>query len=378
MRSLDSPSLLEQALYDPPAFAAQGLPPRLIDEIQRGGDQLVLAIKYLVDRDTSRGQFILSGSTRFMTVPTLSESLAGRAAFVDLWPFAVAERVDAPADFYERLFNHDRAGIEISPGPSPWTRRDYLRLLCAGGYPEVVALPDRKARRAWFEAYLRTVIERDIEDFTDIQNAESIPRLLSLVAARAGSTAVLADLARGAELAQATTRNYLTYLNTVFLVSRVAAWGTNLTAKAAKTPKMYLTDAGLCAHLLDVDEDALTRIGHPALGGLVETFVFDELTRLLAASDVGITIRYFRDRDGREVDFVLERRSGEVVGIEAKASSTVTASDFRHLRWLQDRLGDRFIAGYVLHLGEHTGSFGRGLKALPLSALWHHQSLPPP
>jgi hypothetical protein len=324
-----------------------------------------------VDRDDSRGQFILSGSTRFLSVPTLSESLAGRAAFVDLWPFAMAERVSAPADFCDRLF--DGPSALGGAASSPWTREMYIDTICSGGYPEVVSRTGRATRVAWYEGYLRTVVQRDIASFAEVQHGEVVPRLLALIAARAGSTAVIADLARGAELAHLTTRNYLAYLDTVFLIGRASAWGTNLSAKAARTPKTYITDSGLGAYLLDVDERALRRLGHPALGGLVETFVYNELTRLLAASDGGTAIRYLRDRDGREVDFVLEKRSGQVVGIEVKASSTVTASDFRHLRWLRERIGDRLAGGYVLHLGPETGSFGDGMAVLPLSAMWHHQ-----
>src|SRR5690606_156017 len=253
-----------------------------------------------------------------------------------------------------------------------------LNLICEGGYPEVVTLAGGASRQAWYEGYLRTVVQRDIDSFATIQHAEVVPRLLALLAARAGSTAVLSDLARGVELAHQTTRSYLSYLDTVFLTGRLPAWGTNLSTKAVKAPKVYITDSGLAAHLLDVDAQALSRLGHPALGGLFETFVYCELLRLLAASEAPISLRHFRDRNGREVDFILERRNGLVVGIEAKASSTVTEADFRHLSWLRDRLGDRFAGGYVLYLGHEGGSFGDRLAALPLSEMWRHRRLPAP
>ncbi|HEY6738959.1 MAG TPA: DUF4143 domain-containing protein, partial [Actinopolymorphaceae bacterium] len=136
--------------------------------------------------------------------------------------------------------------------------------------------------------------------------------------------------------------------------------------------KVFPTDSGLAAHLLQVDVDALAAPGHPTTGVLLETFVYAELTRLLAAGDLGATLHYYRDRDGREVDFVLERRNGQVVGLEVKAAATVRPDDFRHLRWLADRLGDRFAGGYVLHLGTRTLPFGDRMMALPISAMWHH------
>jgi predicted AAA+ superfamily ATPase len=218
-RSLDDATTLRTATEDPTEFARYGDPPRVIDEIQRGGDELVLAIKYLVDRDNSRGQFVLSASTRFLTVPTLSESLAGRAVFVDLWPLAVAERLRARGDFCELLF----AGRDHFAGSatSSWTRPDYLRLFCTGGYPEVLAIENPALRRAWFDGYLSTVVLRDVAGFAHLQHGELIPRLLGMLAARSGGQTVLSDLAKDLQINHATVRNYLGYLDTVFLTGRV-------------------------------------------------------------------------------------------------------------------------------------------------------------
>lgn len=371
-RSLDDASTLQTAIADPSGFAAYGAAPRIIDEIQRGGNDLVLAIKYLVDQDNGRGQFILSGSTRFLTVPTLSESLAGRAVFVDLWPFAVAESVGAPGDFCDLLF----AGRDsyAGAGGSPWTREEYLGRICTGGYPEVLGITAPGLREGWFDGYLSTVVLRDVASFAQVQHGDLIPRLLAMLAVRAGSPVSLSELASGLQLSHTTARNYLSYLDTVFLAGRLAPWSSNLTVRHVKAPKIYPTDSGLSAYLLQADLEALARPGHPTTGVLVETFVFAELTRLLAASDLGAALYFYRDRDGREIDFLLERRNGQVVGLEVKASSTVGSADFRHLRWLRDRLGDRFAGGYVLYLGSETHPFGDDMIALPLSAMWHHRA----
>lgn len=369
-RSLDDVTTLNTARGDPVEFARYGAAPRVIDEVQRGGDNLVLAIKYLVDRDNSRGQFVLSGSTRFLTVPTLSESLAGRAVFVELWPFAAAERFGSPGDFCELLFG----GRQSFSGAdrSSWTRPDYLGLICAGGYPEALSIDNPALRQGWFEGYLSTVVLRDVASFAQIQHGELIPRLLGMLAARAGAQTVISGLANDLQLNHITVRNYLRYLDTVFLAGRVPPWSSNVNAKLVKTPKVFPTDSGLAAHLLQVDLDALAAPGHPATGTLLETFVYAELTRLLATGDLGATLYFYRDRDGREIDFLLERRNGQTVGIEVKASSTVGPEDFRHLRWLADRLGDRFAGGYVLYLGDQTHPVGDRMMALPLSTMWHH------
>jgi hypothetical protein len=369
-RTLDDAATLAAARADPTGFASHGATPRIVDEVHRGGDALVLAVKRVVDEADSRGLFVLSGSTRFLTVPTLSESLAGRAVFVDLWPFTMAERHGVPGDFCDRLF--EGPAPFLSDPPSPWDRNAYAAATVAGGYPEAVALDRADLRGAWFDGYLNTVILRDVGSFAQVRHAEAVPRLLAMLAARSGGTTVLADLATGLQLDQATARNYLTYLETVFLTARIPPWSSNLTARQVKTPKTYVTDPGLAAHLLQVDAEALATPGSPTAGPVIETFVHAELSRLLATGDLGATLYFYRDHDGREVDFVLEKRNGRLVGIEVKASSTVRATDFRHLRWLRDALGDRFTGGYVVHLGSESLAFGEKLAAIPLSAMWHH------
>lgn len=371
-RTLDNRQDAEAAMEDPVSFAREGLPPRLIDEVHRGGDWLIRAIKMTVDDDPRPGQFVLSGSSRFLTVPTLSESLAGRAVFIDLWPLSAAERTSGATDFLTRSFD-DPSGL--AGQDSVWTREAYIDLITGGGFPEVLPLTSPVARRAWYDSYITTVINRDISEFAEIEKAQAIPRLLSLIAIRSGSTLVLTDIARSAELSRTTARDYLTYLDIVFLTAEISPWSTNLTSRLAKAPKVYLTDSGLAAHLLGVSAEDLHRTGHPALGNLVETFVLTELMKLKPVTGANVSIWHLRDREGREVDFLLEGPGGAVVGIEVKASASPGADTARHLRWLKEELGDRFTAGIVLHLGTRATSFGDGIYALPLSALWGHAVL---
>lgn len=258
---------------------------------------------------------------------------------------------------------------------SPWSRDEYLDLACAGGYPEAIALSDPRVRAARFDGYLSTVVLHDVANFANVQYATRIPRLLGLAAARAGTPLVPSHLSRAIELALVTTRNYLSYLEIVFLLATVPSWFTDLVSRIAKTPKAYVTDSGLYAHLLGATPDALRRPGNRAIGGLVETFVFAELTKLLTFSDSGASLYGLRDSDGREIDFILEGRDGTVAAIEVKASASATGNDVRHLAWLRDKLGDRFVAGAVVHLGTQTHSLGDRLLALPLSTLWGNRPL---
>ncbi|HET9079370.1 MAG TPA: ATP-binding protein [Trebonia sp.] len=374
--TLDDAFQLAQARDDPITFAGQGPGPLIIDEVQRGGDDLVRAIKILVDQRQDRGQFILSGSAKFLTIPTLSESLAGRAGFVDLWPLSMGERTGGQrgADFAERIFTDPASLLDVRH--SSWTRDAYLSLITDGGFPEVLSFASVPARRSWYEAYLSTVIVRDIGDFASVRNVEAIPKVLGLVAARSGSTLVLADIARDMGVSPDTIRNYLAYVETVFLTVTVPAWSTNLTSKIVKTPKGFVADSGLAASLLRVTSGALRAPGHPALGGLLETFVLSELNKLRSVSSTDFAIYHLRDRTGPEIDFLLEGPGGKVAGVEVKASASPASDDAKHLRWLKDKLGDRMTAGVVLHLGSGAGSLGDGIYAIPVASLWGQGSLP--
>jgi uncharacterized protein len=372
-RTLDDYDVLRSALEDPVTFAREAERPLCIDEVLRGGDALVRAIKIVVDEDWAPGQFLLSGSSRFLTVPTLSESLAGRAGFIELWPLSMAERTGSGVNFIDQVFNEPD---HLRGRTSPWTRRKQLDVIVDGGYPEAIRLRNAAARRGWYDSYIDTIIQRDIREFARIHEANALPRLLELLAARAGGTLVHADLARSLDgVSPDTVRNYLSFLEMVFLIGYARPWSGNLTSRIVKTPKVYLTDSGLAANLIQATSEALRKPGHPALGGLVETFVFSELIKASALAETATSIYYFRDRDGREIDFVLESRDGRIVAIEVKASASPGGDATRHLAWLRDRLGDRFSLGIVLYLGEHTLPHGDRILAVPLSALWGHAPL---
>jgi predicted AAA+ superfamily ATPase len=368
LQRLDDEVVLQAARADPATFAAYGPLPRAIDEVQRGGDALIRAIKAIVDIDATPGQFLLDGSADFLTVPTLSESLAGRAAFIDLWPFSQGELDNRPDGFLEVVLN-DPEQLRSDP-PSPLGVADYLQRLCAGGFPEAVRL-DGSARRRWFANYVRTVTQRDITELTGARKADHLPRLLRLLAARTAGELVLASVHDAAGLgSRSTTEDYIGFLGMTYLIHRLPAWSRNLSAKAKRHPKVYVADTGLAAHLLGKEAAVLSRPDDPARGPLMETFVVNELRKQQGWIDAEVALHHLRDRDGAEVDVVIEASDGRVVGIEVKASATVTLADFRWLAWLRDKLGDQFVAGVILYTGERPLAFGDRLIAAPISALW--------
>lgn len=370
-RTLDQPETLRAALDDPGAFVDYGDRPRVIDEVQLGGDELVRAIKMSVDTVREPGSFILSGSSRFLTIPTISESLAGRLAFVDLWPLSMSERTGTRHDTVAHVFG----APETLVNDSTWTRAEYLSCVVDGGYPEAVSITSSIARRAWYQGYLNTVITRDIQDFATITRSDAVGTLLSLIAARAGSQAVVSDLAQGAGIARDTARNYLSYLDMLYLTMSLPAWSTNLTSRLSKSPKLYPTDSGLAAHLIGVDATEITQPGHRALGPLVETFVATELLKATASTTTRVALYHLRTADKHEIDFVFEGPGGKIVAVEVKASTSPGANALKGLRWLRAQLGDRLHAGILLHLGTEAASRGGGLYTLPLSVLWNHGRL---
>lgn len=369
--SLDDVQAREAARIDPTGFVSEVTYPLLIDEVQRGGDALVLAIKREMDRSRQKGRFVLAGSTRFVTEPRLSESLAGRVRFVDLWPLSQGELAQTPEEpFVDRCFDGPD-GLRSLPAPS-LARREIFHRVCAGGFPEAVLTDANRLRRAFFNDYVRTITQRDIRELGRISEHADLSRLARLLAARTAGEIVLVDIARDIGVDHRTAGRFLGLLETLYLHHLVPAWSRNLTAKVVQRPKLHMVDSGLAAHLLGVDPANLARPVAIHSGQLLETFVAGELARQITWTDTGARLHHFRDRSGIEVDLVLERPDGRVAGIEVKAAASVSDDDLRGLRLLRDRLGTDFTAGVVLHCGERTDSFGDRLLAVPVTTLWAH------
>jgi predicted AAA+ superfamily ATPase len=179
----------------------------------------------------------------------------------------------------------------------------------------------------------------------------------------------VADLAAPFQLTRPTIRDYVTLLERIFLLERLPPWHSNRLSRLIKTPKLHLGDTGLVAALHGHEAPALLK-DRATLGPLLETFVFQELRRQASWQEEAIAFHHFRDKDGAEVDIVLERGGHQVAGVEVKASATVTAADFRGLRKLQDASGPRFAGGVVLYDGETSAGFGERLYAVPIRTLW--------
>ena len=370
--TLDDEQTRLAALEDPRTFLSEQQHPLVIDEIQLGGDRLVRAIKMAVDDDSARGRFLLTGSTDFLSVPTISESLAGRAAILRLWPLSAAEMNGAPGS---RLSDWFEGGVELGEA-SRLTRSDYLRLVCRGGYPEAVKLP-WAARRMWFESYAETVMSRDVAALADIRRAGSLRALLRLAAALTSSEMNVAAWCSRLGIDRSTLESYLGWLRMVFLVHELPAWTRSPSARVVRRPKLHLADTGLAAALMNVDAEALRPATATAAGALLETFVANETARQLSAGGQPLHLHHYRDGSGHEADLVIERADGAVVAVEVKATASPGPDHLKHLAWLRDRLDtaspDTFRAGVLLHTGPRSLKVGDRLYSAPIDVLWRNE-----
>jgi len=362
--SLDDPAALDVARSDPAGFVARG--DRLvIDEVQRAPD-LLLAIKRVVDSNPARGQFLLTGSANILTLPQIADALPGRVDYMTLWPFSQAELSGVRSGFIENALAGEAPSIE----GAPVGRSAYSELIARGGFPEAVEAGEARRRR-FFAGYADSILGREIDEVSSLRDSEASGRVLRLLAARSAALTNFSSIARELGIDHKTVANHVRALEQLFLVVRLPAWHANLGHRVIRSAKLHIADTGMLCSLLGVDTDRLTEDGTLA-GAVFETFVVNEVVRLVSVAELAslLSLHHYRDRRGNEVDLVLEHAGGDVVGIEVKASATPRLQDAAGLALLRDNLGDRFRHGIVLHLGPETTSLGDRLTAVPLMGLW--------
>jgi len=372
--SFDDEVLRASVLADPVGFVAD-LPDKVVlDEVQRV-PELFTALKVAVDRDRRPGRFILTGSANVLLVPRLADSLAGRMEILRLHPLAQSELAAKQPDFLDALFGEGltQRGQEPLRGKTKQQARlgkELAERIAAGGYPAALARPSSRRRVTWYRDYIETLVQRDVRDMARISSLDVLPRLLALAAGQTARLLNVADLASPFQLSRPTIRDYVTLLARVFLLEELPPWHNNRLSRLVKTPKLHLGDTGLACALLGVDAAALWA-NRALLGQLLETFILQELRRQASWRVDPIAFCHFRDKDGVEVDIVMEGSGQRVAGIEVKAAATVTSNDFRGLRKLQESARVRFAGGVVLYDGETTVPFGDGLFAVPIRSLWN-------
>jgi predicted AAA+ superfamily ATPase len=361
--SFDDDVTLAAAKADPVGFVAE-LPERVVlDEVQRAPN-IFTALKSAIDRRRTPGRFLLTGSANVLLLPALSDSLAGRLGLLRLHPLAQCELAAHGSKFIDMLFDGgfkirklDRLGKQLADR------------IVAGGYPAALARSSARRRTVWYRDYIETLVQRDVRELARIASLDILPRLLALAAGQTARLINVSDLASPFQLSRTTIRDYVTLLERVFLIDELPSWHSNRLSRLIKTPKLHVGDTGIACTLLGTDSAGLWQ-DRRAFGQLLESFVYQELRRQASWRDDEIRFSHFRDKDGSEVDLVLERGGGEIAGVEVKASATVTTGDFRGLRKLKEAAGRKFAAGVVLYDGESVAGFGDGMHAVPIRTLW--------
>ncbi|MBY0280720.1 MAG: ATP-binding protein [Alphaproteobacteria bacterium] len=363
--TFDDWSTLQSAKSDPEGFI-QGIIknpwPIILDEVQHA-PEIFLPLKKLVDQNRQSGMFLLTGSANLLNWEQLPDSLAGRVEYMTLYPLSLAEILEHKTSWIDELFNNGYVNVLNvvllkKPGLS-----SVEKMIMRGGYPEAFRRDNPARREAWYSSYIKALIERDIRNLEAIENPLNLHQLMIHLALNVGSTLNFSNLALKLQISLPTVRKYVRLLELLCLCHELRPWHQNIGKRLIKTSKLYFNDTGFVQHLGNFNHTTHSGI-------LTEHFIFNELQKQISWSQIKPQLYFWRTSNGREIDFILEDKKGQIVGIEVKASSSVSASDFSHLKALQQDIPNQFIAGYVVYKGEKLLPFGPNLYAVPITWLF--------
>jgi predicted AAA+ superfamily ATPase len=362
--TLDDESLLKAALSDPLGFVKyHRSQPTVIDEVQKA-PALITAIKRVVDEDNAYGQFLLTGSTDIQKHPEITESLAGRVRNIELRPLSIGETMENRPLFLDKAFSPGDWQAQIKG----YDKKKVIELAFRGGYPETLFLEEEE-RADWHLDYVKSLLTHDLGDAINIRRKDALRELLSVLAAWSGkfidANAICAKLG----IIRQTLSSYVNALESLYLFQKVPAWEKTDYDRIGRRDKIFATDTGLMASLLNWRFDDVL-LDSDRCGKIVETLVCNELFAQTSLS-YEYSLYHYRDRAKREIDFVVKNRRGAILGIEVKSGSMVNHNDCRHLNWFKDNLAEgQFFRGIILYTGENAIPLGESICALPIAALW--------
>lgn len=359
--TLDDPEILHAAATDPKGFVkrTQG-ETIIIDEIQKA-PELLDEIKIVIDRDNSKGQYLLTGSSNLRFAKSVRDSLAGRLGLLRLRSLSLGEINASPPDFLHTAFSQSfkRQYPDID-------KRAVIKLAFEGGYPEPRTFSPRE-RKAWFKTYLDDLLEKDVRDVTQIRKIPLLKSAALWLLAHSSRFFTVNDLAAKSGVAKETAAGYLEALHALYLFDRIEPYAKNDYEMVGKRPKWIASDSALLPNILDWSEESVY-LNQDQTGKLVETWVYQQLASIASATGE-YEISHYRDNRQREIDFMVERSSdGALLGVEVKAGK-VAAEDFKHLKWFAANVAKTPFTGIVLHSGQNLLHFGDNFLAVPLSSL---------
>lgn len=335
---LEDPDIQGRVRSDPRAFLDELRPPVIFDEIQNA-PELLGYVRTIIDMGPRRGgQWLFTGSQEAPLMQGISESMAGRAAILQLMPFSMAETSKVN--------------------------------LLHGGFPEVLAHP--RGRDLWFSSYLQTYLERDVRAIANVRDLATFRRFLALVASRHGQVLSRTDLAAPLGVSLPTIGEWLRILEITGQIHLVPPYFENFGKRLIKSPKVYIADSGLACYLLGLTSQAEVERS-PFLGALFEGMVASEILKSQINRGGRKELYYFRDQQGLEVDFLVPRPGTKLWLVEAKAAKTVRPAQATPLLHLQRALNRKAVRLIVVHRraqsGVPTTAIAKGVEALDLNEM---------
>jgi predicted AAA+ superfamily ATPase len=353
--SLDDFDVIDAAQNDPEVLIGGTLPITL-DEVQRESE-ILKSVKMAIDSNRQPGRFLLSGSANLLLMRKVSESLAGRASYMTLWPMTRREqRGEGTCGIWEDLVSAKEEHWIDLLASQPDTEEDWRALAARGGFPTpAVHLQTSEERAIWFDGYTRTYLERDLRDLSAVQGLSDFRRLMRAACLRLGQLVNQTDLGRDVGLPQPTVHRYLNLLEASYMLVRLPGFATNRTKRLIKSPKLYWADPGIALHLSG---------GHVLTGAYLENLVLMDLhvwsdTRIEPAE-----LFYWRTTSGEEVDLVVET-DNRLLPIEIRASSRPGIGDAKNLRAFRSEYGPRARSGLLLHTGTALKWIAPDVLAVP-------------
>lgn len=368
---LDDPREAAAFEADPDAALRLQQEPVLLDEWQEV-PALLGAVKRAVDDDPRPGRFILTGSVRG-EVEQRAWPGTGRLLRLAMYGLTQAELAGAIGEghpgFLERLALANPEAL-----PSPAQQPDlpgYIGLAVGGGFPDVVLRQlDQPQRNAWLDSYVGSLLGRDALAVDPRRDPGRMRTYFEALALSTGGMPQEKTLADAAGIDVKTARGYDKLMEDLFIAEQVPAWSSNRLSRLIHAPKRYIVDTGLAARAARVTEEAILRDGD-LLGRTIDSFAVAQLRGEMASSLDRYRAHHLRTKAGRqEVDLVIELDSDRVLALEFKATAAPSRSDARHLVWLRDELGERFVAGAVMHTGPRVFQLDERVLAIPYCAMW--------
>lgn len=364
--SLDDRNIFNLANADPQGFIGE-LPEYVtIDEVQRV-PELTIAIKRSVDANRKPGRFLLTGSANLLHLPRLADSLAGRMEWIELNTFSEAEKQGSHGRFLEQWLE---GKLDTTlPSSAPPKASELPGRIVAGGYPEAFQRKPNRARQ-WQKQYIKSIIERDIHDISQIKDGIDIARLIEYAAHQTAQLLNITEIAKSLGHTRATVEKYLSILEKLYLLRRLPAWHRNCGKRLVKAPKLHICDSGLAAALTGTTEGMWMQ-NRSYFGHLLESFILQQLSIQASWAKSAIRLWHYRDKDKVEVDCVLTQNN-KTWGVEVKAATNIQTADGNGLRRLAQQVGRDFKGGIILYDGTTTLPIDKKLNlyAVPISKLW--------